>query len=80
MRGNFCTRQLTLSGCTIRLHQRTRFSGVSPQEMRRMFSAISFARASIMPSVQPETCGVISTFGSSWNGLVAGAVEPASRG
>ena len=32
---------------------------------RAMFAAISMARARSIPSVQPETCGVRSTFGSS---------------
>src|SRR5215471_8261007 len=61
-------------------HHTTRLSGGSPLAMRAMFSAISLARASSVPSVAPETCGVISTFGSSWNGRVAGAVAPGSRG
>ena len=42
-----------------------------------MLSAISLARASIMPSVQPDTCGVMITFASSWNGFVAGNVGSA---
>ena len=45
-----------------------------------MFSAISLARASSMPSVQPATCGVISTFDNSWKGRVAGAARPGSAG
>ena len=39
--------------------------GRSPRAVRRMFSAMSVARASSIPSVQPETCGVMRTFGSS---------------
>ena len=46
-------------------HHAIKFSGVSWAATRRMFSAMSLARASSIPSVQPETCGVISTFGSS---------------
>lgn len=42
-----------------------RLSGGSPRTVRRMFSAINFARASSIPSVQPDTCGVMRTFGSS---------------
>src|SRR5947208_2729213 len=45
-----------------------RFSGGSPREIRLMLSAMSRARAASIPSVQPDTCGVISTFGSSWKG------------
>src|SRR5207249_4277315 len=58
----------------------TRFSGVSPRPTRSTFSAMSFARASSIPSVQPDTCGVMSTFGSSWNGRRAGRVGPISVG
>src|SRR6516225_1036660 len=61
-------------------HHTTRLSGVSPQAMRRMFSAINFVRPSNVPSVAPDTCGVISTFGSSWKGRADGAVGPGSRG
>ena len=45
-----------------------RLTGTSPRAMRWMFSAMTPARASIIPSVQPDTWGVISTFGSVWNG------------
>src|SRR5205823_15125822 len=62
------------------VHASTRLNGVSPRAIRRMFSAISFARASSIPSVQPETWGVISTFGNSWKRRLAGGVRPASRG
>jgi hypothetical protein len=44
--------------------QPTWFTGASPRATRWMFSAITAARDSIMPSVQPDTWGVISTFGS----------------
>src|SRR5216683_8179305 len=44
--------------------QRTRLTSASPRATRWMFSAMTVARASIMPSVQPDTCGVIRTFGS----------------
>jgi hypothetical protein len=43
-------------------------SGGSPRAVRAMFSAIRRERASIMPSVQPETSGFMRTFPSSWNG------------
>ena len=43
----------------------TSFSGRSPRAARRMFSAMSVARASSMPSVQPDTWGVMRTLGSS---------------
>jgi len=60
--------------------QRIRLSGGSPRAVRWMFSAISVARASSMPSVQPETCGVISTLSSSWKGRRDGKVGPGSVG
>ena len=55
-------------------------SGGSPRAVRAMFSAISLARASSMPSVQPDTCGVMITLPSSWKGCVAGSVGPAEVG
>ena len=62
-------------------HREIRFSGTSSAATRgEIFSAISLARSSSIPSVQPETCGVISTLGSSWKGRVAGAAFPGSRG
>jgi hypothetical protein len=39
--------------------------GGSPRLIRPMLFAIKLARASIMPSVQPDTCGVMMTFSSS---------------
>lgn len=44
-----------------------RFTGGSPRATRWMFSAMTFARTSSIPSVQPDACGVMSTFGNSWN-------------
>ena len=38
------------------------------------------ARASSIPSVHPDTCGVISTLPSSWNGRRDGSVGPAPVG
>jgi hypothetical protein len=57
-----------------------RFTGSSPRTVRRMFSAMTFARASSIPSVQPDTCGVMSTLRNSWNGWRAGKVGPATVG
>ena len=60
-------------GCDVHQHAGSMaLRGGSLRAVRAMFSAISRARASSMPSVQPETCGVMITFGSVWNGCVAG--------
>src|SRR5262249_46045402 len=53
-----------------------RCPGGAPRAARWMFSAMRIARASIMPSVQPDTCGVMRTLGSSWNGCRAGRRGP----
>src|SRR5262249_9743979 len=45
----------------------TRCTGGSPRLTRWMFSAMPCARASSIPSVQPDTWGVMSTLGKSWN-------------
>ncbi len=42
----------------------TRFAGGSPRAIRWMFSAMTFTLASSIPSVQPDTCGVMSTLGT----------------
>jgi len=60
--------------------QAIRFNGASPRAIRWMFSAITAARESIIPSVHPETCGVISTFGSVWKGRWAGVVGASPEG
>ena len=57
-----------------------RFGGGSPRAARWWFSAMTAVRASSIPSVQPDTCGVMSTLGSSWNGRVAGKVGPGPAG
>ncbi len=69
-------------GCPVQAPppQATAFTGGSPRATRWMFSAMTAARASIMPSVHPDTCGVISTLGSVWNGRWDGSVGPAPCG
>jgi len=54
--------------------------GVSPRAVLSIFSAIRLDRALSMPSVHPDTCGVINTLRSSWNGCVAGEVASAEIG
>ena len=70
------------SGCRVQAQaaRTTTFTDASPRATRWMFSAMTAARASIIPSVQPDTCGVISTFGSVWNGRRDGGVGPAPCG
>src|SRR6516162_6786519 len=55
-------------------------SGGSPRAVRSIFSAITLARALNIPSVQPETCGVMITLLKLWNGSVDGATFPALVG
>src|SRR5262245_52667411 len=59
---------------------RIKFTGGSPLTARWMFSAMTAARASIIPSVQPDTWGVKSTLGSSWNGRLLGRWGPGAVG
>src|SRR5690349_18984939 len=68
------------SGCRVQAPpaRTTALTGASPRATRWMFSAMTAARASIMPSVQPDTCGVMSTFGRVWNGRRDGSVGPPS--
>jgi len=39
---------------------------------RLILSAIVCLRRLIVPAVQPDMCGVITTFGNSWNGNLEG--------
>src|ERR1700730_6359146 len=43
-----------------------------PAARRVILSAIVCLRRSIVPVVQPDMCGVITTFGNSWNGNCEG--------
>ena len=43
-----------------------------PAARRLILSAIVCLRRLIVPLVQPDMCGVITTFGDSWNGNVEG--------
>jgi len=43
-----------------------------PAARRMILSAIACLRRLIVPAVQPDMCGVITTFGNSWNGYLKG--------
>ena len=43
-----------------------------PAALRLILSAIVCLRRLIVPVVQPDMCGVITTFGNSWNGNFEG--------
>ena len=45
-----------------------------PAARRLILSAIVCLRRLIVPVVQPDMCGVITTFGNSWNGNFEGRV------
>jgi D-3-phosphoglycerate dehydrogenase len=46
----------------------TPFSSASPRAKRSRLAATAFQHRSAVASEELEQCGVISTFGSSWNG------------
>src|SRR5262245_25009556 len=52
----------------------TALSRGSPRIVRSIFVAISPARALSMPSVHPDTCGVMITCASLWKGSFAGSI------
>src|SRR6185437_4170987 len=53
---------------------RTTLTHGVPAARRRILSAIVCLRRWIVPAVQPDMCGVITTLASSWNGSFDGSV------
>jgi ABC-type anion transport system duplicated permease subunit len=53
---------------------RTTLTQGLPAARRLILSAIVSLRRLIVPVVQPDMCGVITTFGNSWKGNFEGGV------
>ena len=59
------------TGAQVRAGLTTLTQGL-PAARRPMLSAIVCLRRLIVPVVQPDMCGVITTFGNSWKGNFEG--------
>jgi hypothetical protein len=53
----------------------TTFSSEEPEKQRLMLSAMVCWRRRMVPLVQPDMCGVIKTFESSWKGCFDGKIS-----